>query len=43
MTMGTISDIIGLIFLIGVGVYVWRSNRPSRLDHNRVDRKMYED
>jgi hypothetical protein len=43
MTMGTISDIIGLFFFLGVAIMVYRSNRSSRRERNRIDTKMYED
>lgn len=43
MSMGTISDIIGLVFFVAVAVAAWRATRASRRNPNRIDDKMYED
>jgi len=43
MSMGTISDIIGLVFLAAAFIMAWRNLRPSRRNPNQVDGKVYED
>lgn len=41
--MGTISDIVGAIFLIVAGLIAWNKLRPSRRNRDKIDGSMYDD